>query len=134
MGAGGHGRAMRFWLLRLQVGAGKPLALGRPDSRSKAPHRTLVTDPDIPTNDAQTARSKYVPAREAVTGGFSKNADLISYIVAGLLLGLLFDWILGTTPLMVVIWTLLGVGVGYWRLWQSSSELEEEAKDRSHGV
>jgi len=93
-----------------------------------------VTDPDIPQHDDPTARTKYVPAREAVTGGFSKNADLISYIVAGLLLGLLLDWVLGTTPVMVIIWTLFGVGVGYWRLWQSSAELEEQAKDRSHGV
>lgn len=93
-----------------------------------------VTDPDIPQDDVQDARSKYVPARDAVTGGFSKNADLISYIVAGLLLGLLLDWLLGTTPVMVIIWTLLGVGVGYWRLWQSSEELEAQAKDRSHGV
>jgi F0F1-type ATP synthase assembly protein I len=93
-----------------------------------------VTEPDIPQDDVQAARSKHVPARDAVTGGFSKNADLISYIVAGLLVGLALDWILGTTPVMVVIWTLLGVGVGYWRLWQSSAELEEEAKDRSHGV
>ena len=79
-------------------------------------------------------RSRFVPEREAITGGFSKNADLISYIVAGLLIGLFLDWVFGTTPVMVVIWTLLGVGVGYWRLWQSSAELEEEAKGRSHGV
>lgn len=75
-----------------------------------------------------------MPPREAVTGGFSKNADLISYIVAGLLIGLFLDWVLGTTPIMIIVWTLLGVGVGYWRLWQSSAELEEEAKGRSHGV
>ncbi|MGI9529922.1 MAG: AtpZ/AtpI family protein [Acidimicrobiia bacterium] len=93
-----------------------------------------VTDSDIPQDDVQGARSKYVPARDAVTGGFSKNADLISYIVAGLLLGLLMDWVFGTTPVMVIIWTLLGVGVGFWRLWQSSEELEEQARDRSHGV
>lgn len=93
-----------------------------------------MTDPDIPIDDVQAPGSKHVPAREAVTGGFSKNADLISYIVAGLLLGLLLDWVFGTTPLMVIIWALFGVGVGYWRLWQQSAELEDQAKDRSHGV
>ena len=93
-----------------------------------------MTDPDIPQDGVQAAEPKHVPARDAVTGGFSKNADLISYIVAGLLLGLLLDWILGTTPVMVIIWALLGVGVGYWRLWQSSAVLEDQAKDRSHGV
>ncbi len=79
-------------------------------------------------------KTRFVPPREAVTGGFSKNADLISYIVAGLLIGLFLDWVLGTTPVMIIVWTLLGVGVGFWRLWQSSAELEEEAKGRSHGV
>lgn len=93
-----------------------------------------MTESDTPQDDEQATRSKYVPARDAVTGGFSKNADLISYIVAGLLIGLLLDWLFGTTPVMVIIWTLLGIGVGYWRLWQSSAELEEQAKDRSHGV
>lgn len=96
-----------------------------------------MTD-STPQHDPQgpegAARSRFVPPREAVTGGFSKNADLISYIVAGLLIGLFLDWVLGTTPIMIVVWTLLGVAVGYWRLWQSSAELEEEAKGRSHGV
>ena len=94
----------------------------------------MTEHPDSLQPNGERPRSKYVPPREAVTGGFSKNADFISYIVAGLLLGLLFDWMFGTTPIMIIVWTLLGVAVGYWRLWQSSAELEEEAKGRSHGV
>ena len=90
--------------------------------------------PDTPKDDVTTSKSKFVPPREAITGGFSKNADLLSYIVSGLLIGLFLDWILGTTPVMVIVWILLGVGVGYYRLWQASAELEEEAKQRGHGV
>ena len=92
------------------------------------------TTPDHEPNAPDSARSGFVPPKEAITGGFSKNADLISYIVAGLLIGLFLDWAFGTTPVMIIVWTLLGVAVGYWRLWQASAELEEQAKERSHGA
>ena len=101
-------------------------------------HRGIehVTDttPDHEPEAPEDTRSAFVPPKAAITGGFSKNADLISYIVAGLLIGLFLDWVFGTTPVMIIIWTLLGVAVGYWRLWQSSAELEEQAKERSHGA
>jgi F0F1-type ATP synthase assembly protein I len=82
----------------------------------------------------QPKQSKLIPARDLITGGFSKNADLISYVVTGLLLGLLFDWMFGTRPLMIILWTLLGVAVGYFALWKNSEELEEQGKARSHGA
>jgi F0F1-type ATP synthase assembly protein I len=75
-----------------------------------------------------------VPPRDAITGGFSPNADLISYIVAGLLLGLVLDRIVGTTPVMVIIWALIGTAVGFYKLWRRSEHLDEEGKRRSHGV
>jgi F0F1-type ATP synthase assembly protein I len=98
-----------------------------------------LTDPDIPidrqeTGTDVTARSKLVPPRDLITGGFSKKADLLSYFVAGLLIGLFLDQILGTSPLMTVVWTLLGLGVGAYRLWMASADLEEEGKRRGHGV
>jgi F0F1-type ATP synthase assembly protein I len=93
-----------------------------------------VTDADSPKDDVTTAESKRALRREAITGGFSRNADLISYIVAGLLIGLGLDWLLGTSPIMVIIWTPFGLGVGYWRLWQQSEGLVEEGRERSHGA
>ncbi len=82
----------------------------------------------------QSKQSKLIPARDLITGGFSKNADLISYVVTGLLIGLLLDWIFGTRPLMIILWTLAGIAVGFFRLWKSSEELVEQGKARSHGV
>jgi hypothetical protein len=35
---------------------------------------------------------------------------------------------------MTVIWTLLGLAVGGYRLWMASADLEEEGKRRGHGV
>lgn len=82
----------------------------------------------------QSKQSKLIPARDLITGGFSKNADLISYVVTGLLIGLLLDWIFGTRPLMIILWTLAGIAVGFFRLWKGSEELVEQGKARSHGV
>lgn len=84
--------------------------------------------------DVQPAVKKLVPPRDIVTGGFSKHADLISYVVTGLGLGLLLDWALNTRPIMVILWTLAGLAVGYRRLWQASANLEEEGRERSHGA
>jgi F0F1-type ATP synthase assembly protein I len=78
--------------------------------------------------------SRFVPPKEAITGGFSGGADFISYIVAGLLIGLFLDWILGTGPIMTILWMLAGVGVGFYRMWQRSEHLDEEGRRRSHGV
>lgn len=69
-----------------------------------------------------------------VAGGASDGPDLISYIGAGLLLGGLLDWWWGTSPAMIVVWALLGVGVGGWRMWQSSASLEEEGRRIGHGA
>ncbi len=94
-----------------------------------------MTDSD-PTRsrDEQPPSSKLVPARDLITGGLSKNADLLSYVLSGLLVGSLLDWFFGTSPIMVVLWTLAGVGLGFYRLWQASEVLEDEGKARSHGV
>jgi F0F1-type ATP synthase assembly protein I len=82
----------------------------------------------------QGAKRRWVPPKEAVTGGFSGGADFFSYIVAGLLIGLFLDWILGTGPVMTILWTLAAVAIGFYRMWQRSEVLEEEGKKRSHGA
>ena len=75
-----------------------------------------------------------VPPKEAITGGFSGGADFFTYILTGLLIGMLLDWWLGWAPIMTIVWSLLGIGVGAWRMWQRSAEIEEQAKGISHGV
>jgi len=78
--------------------------------------------------------SRFVPPKEAITGGFSDGADLISYIISGLLIGLVLDWVIGTTPVMTIVWSLAGVAVGFYRMWQRSAHLDEEGSRRSHGA
>lgn len=85
-------------------------------------------------DDMEAAKRRFVPPKDAITGGFSGGADFISYIIAGLLIGLFLDWALGTSPIMTILWLLAGVGVGFWRMWQRSEHLEQEGRERSHGV
>jgi F0F1-type ATP synthase assembly protein I len=82
----------------------------------------------------EAAKRRFVPPKDAITGGFSGGADFISYIIAGLLIGLFLDWALGTSPIMTILWLLAGVGVGFWRMWQRSEHLEQEGRERSHGA
>lgn len=85
-------------------------------------------------SESQPTDKKLVPARDLITGGFSKKTDLISYVITGMLLGLILDWALNTRPIMVIVWTLAGLSVGYYKLWKASADLEEEGKKRSHGA
>ena len=85
-------------------------------------------------DDMEAAGRRFVPRKDAITGGFSGGADFISYIIAGLLIGLFLDWVFGTTPIMTILWLLAGVGVGFWRMWQRSEHLEQEGRERSHGA
>ncbi len=78
--------------------------------------------------------SRLVPPKDAITGGFSGGADFISYIIAGLLIGLFLDWVIGIAPVMTILWTVAGVSVGFYRMWQRSEDLEEEGRERTHGV
>ena len=78
--------------------------------------------------------SRLVPPKDAITGGFSGGADFISYIISGLLIGLFLDWVFGTAPIMTILWLLAGFGVGFYRMWRHSEHLDQEGRERSHGV
>jgi F0F1-type ATP synthase assembly protein I len=78
--------------------------------------------------------SRGIPPQEAITGGFSEGADFFTYILTGLLIGLLLDWLTGWSPVLTIVWSLLGIGVGSWRMWLRSASIEEDADGISHGV
>jgi ATP synthase protein I len=82
----------------------------------------------------RSERSGLGPEKRSVTGGFSSGVDLISSVVAGLLLGLGLDWWLGTRPVFVIIGIIAGFGSGFYKLWQHSAVLEEQAKERRRGI
>lgn len=90
------------------------------------------TDPG--SDDMESTKRRLGPPKEAITGAFSRKTDFVSYVGSGLVIGLLLDWALGTGPWMVIGWTLLAVGYGYWSLWRASGEIAEEMEKHSHGI
>ena len=82
------------------------------------------------TND----RSGLVPDRRSVTGGFSPSVDFTSSIGAGLLLGVGLDWWLGTRPIFTIVFIVAGFVNGFFKLWQHSAVLEEQAEERKRGL
>ena len=80
------------------------------------------------------SRRRFVPPKEAITGGFSGGADFFTYIMAGLLIGMLLDWWTGWSPVMTIVWSLIGIAVGAHRMWQRSAAIVEQARETSHGA
>lgn len=56
--------------------------------------------------------------------------DVFGSIVAGLLLGLLGDRVLGTEPWLVIFGVTAGFAVGFWRMYERSKEIVDEAMRR----
>ncbi len=75
-----------------------------------------------PTSELTAVAQKVAQGSEAM--------DFISSVVAGLLLGLGLDWWVGTRPVFTIIGIVLGFVAGFFKLWQASSVLEEQAKER----
>ena len=61
-------------------------------------------------------------------GEWSTSGDFFGAILAGLLLGLLGDSLLDTAPLLVVIGVIAGFGVGFWRMYEFSRRIEDQAE------
>ena len=94
------------------------------------PARRPETGDTSMTND----RSGHIPDRKAVTGSFSPNADFVSSVVAGLLLGIALDWVFGTRPIFIIIFIVAGFVAGFYKLWRHSAVLEEMAEERRRGI
>lgn len=78
-----------------------------------------------------TGRNKSVQAAARVaTEGTSASLDFISSVIAGLLLGLGVDWLVGSGPVVTIIGVVLGFVAGFYKLWRASEVLEEQAAQR----
>ena len=73
------------------------------------------------------------PERESVTGGFSPSVDFASSVIAGLALGIAFDWVFSTRPVFIIVFIVAGFVAGFIKLWRTSAVLEEMAEERRRG-
>lgn len=60
-------------------------------------------------------------------GDWSSTGDFFGAILAGLLIGLLLDNMLGTSPWLVVVGVVTGFGVGFQKMYEFSKKIEDEA-------
>ena len=67
--------------------------------------------------------------KRELLGEWSSGADFVSNVVAGLLLGLLLDWWLGTSPWLVIAGILLGVYAGWRRMREHAKKIDEQAEE-----
>lgn len=72
-----------------------------------------------------TDRERKAAKHEAV-GDWSASGDFFGAILAGLLLGLLADWLFGTRPWIVVGGIVAGFAVGFWRMYDIAKRVEQE--------
>ena len=66
--------------------------------------------------------------KQAMVSDWSTTGNFFGSIMAGLLLGLLADKLLGTSPWFVVSGVVVGFGVGFWRMLEFSRRIEEQAE------
>lgn len=82
-------------------------------------------------NPADTSRYRSVNAAVTTAAeGTGKSFDLFSTIVAGLAIGLIADWAAGTGPVFTIIGIVAGFVAGFYKLWEASAVLEEQAQRR----
>ncbi len=80
-----------------------------------------MTDPE-----PRSATSKAI-------GDWSASGDFFGAILAGLLIGLVFDQLLGTRPWLVVAGIVAGFAVGFWRMYDIARRVEREELRRRQG-
>lgn len=68
--------------------------------------------------------------KNVIGEGSSQGFDFFSSIVAGMLIGLGLDWMLGTSPMLVIIGVIAGFVSGFVKLWVASRAIEDEARRR----
>lgn len=83
-------------------------------------------------DNGHSVRSDAASAARGIAQG-SEAMDFISSVVAGLVLGLALDWWLDTRPVIVIIGIVLGFVAGFYKLWNASAVLEEQAQRRRRG-
>lgn len=65
---------------------------------------------------------------QAMVGEWSSSGAFFGAILAGLLLGLLGDWLAGTGPWLVITGVVAGFVTGFYRMMDYAKQLDELAE------
>lgn len=71
-----------------------------------------------------------IERQQRMMSDWSNSGDVFASILAGLAIGLAGDWLLGTDPWLVVVGVVAGFAVGFWRMYERSKEIVDEALRR----
>ncbi len=82
------------------------------------------------TGEQEPKRLSAITEAARGIGEGGPNFDFLSSIISGLILGIALDWGFSTTPIFTIIGIVCGSVSGFFKLWQASASLEEQAKDR----
>ena len=89
-----------------------------------------TADPDRNQPDPQEPERPNMTSKYAIGEGSSQAFDFFASVISGMLLGLGFDWVFGTAPILVIIGVIAGFVAGFAKLWAASAAIEEEARRR----
>lgn len=65
----------------------------------------------------------------SLVGDWSATGDFFGAILAGLILGLIADKLLGTAPWLVIVGVVAGFGVGFQKMFEFSKRIEDQAEE-----
>lgn len=91
-----------------------------------------MNDEQVAQPDA--AKSRYPSVNAAistVSESTGRSFDFFSTVAAGLAIGLLIDWLAGSGPIVTIIGIIAGFVAGFYKLWEASAILEEQAERRT---
>ncbi len=89
--------------------------------------------PDTPSGPTPPG-SAHQRAGAAVQGGWGEAGGFFGSVMAGFLLGLGADWLLGTDPLFVVAGIVSGSVAGFYRMLAWAKHEEERDRRERHGL
>lgn len=96
-------------------------------SQDKPPHQETVNREDGRGPSRYRSINAAVSTAADATG---RSFDFFSTVLAGLALGLGVDWLAGTGPVVTIVGIVLGFIAGFYKLWEASAVLEEQAERR----
>ena len=84
----------------------------------------MANKPDAPNTPKKD--DPVPPSERSFASGYTVGLNLLSSVLVGVLLGLGLDVWLGTKPLFIIIFMLLGIAAGFRSIWVYMQNLDDK--------